>query len=111
MLKKDSLGHISNSSIRQSPAHMSISAKNFSIAECPLGFHNVYDHCVQFRTQSATWHEMSNECFNVGADMVKLDDTNFMYYLVNFIKDNGNTWLLSPHHQSLRVSECQKKAQ
>ncbi|XP_069987857.1 C-type lectin domain family 4 member D [Penaeus vannamei] len=57
--------------------------------QCSLGFHNVYDHCVQFRTQSATWHEMSNECFNVGADMVKLDDANFMYYLIKFIKDNG----------------------
>ncbi|XP_047498037.1 perlucin-like protein isoform X1 [Penaeus chinensis] len=63
--------------------------------QCPVGFHNIYDHCVQFRTQSATWHDMYNVCFNIGADIVKLDDANFMYYLVKFIKENkldGHTY-------------------
>nr|XP_027228912.1 perlucin-like protein [Penaeus vannamei] len=65
--------------------------------QCPVGFHNIYDHCVQFRTQSVTWHDGMNECFNVGANMVKIDDANFMYYLFRFIKDNElgghNYWI------------------
>ncbi|XP_037787305.1 LOW QUALITY PROTEIN: C-type mannose receptor 2-like [Penaeus monodon] len=73
--------------------------------QCPLGFHDIYGHCVQFRTQSATWQEMYNECFNVGADMVKLDDANFMYYLVKFIKENG----LDGHHYWIGARDIEQE--
>ncbi|XP_042893958.1 CD209 antigen-like protein C [Penaeus japonicus] len=57
--------------------------------QCPPGFHVIYGRCVQFRTEIGTWKEMKNECFNEDAEMVKVDDENFMYYLVEFINDNG----------------------
>ncbi|XP_027212324.2 hepatic lectin [Penaeus vannamei] len=56
---------------------------------CDEGFHNIYDRCVQFRTQEVSWHEGKNECFNMGAELAKVDDANFMYYLVKFIRNNG----------------------
>ncbi|XP_042883674.1 C-type lectin domain family 17, member A-like [Penaeus japonicus] len=58
-------------------------------ANCPEGFHNIADHCIQFLTDSGTWYEMKDRCFNVGARMVKVDSDNFMYHLVRFIKNNG----------------------
>ncbi|XP_063610040.1 perlucin-like protein [Penaeus indicus] len=78
---------------------------SYNTKQCPLGFHNIYDHCVQFRTQSATWHQMYNECFNVGANMVKLDDANFMYYLVKFIFDYG----LEGHHYWIGATDFEEE--
>ncbi|ROT76550.1 C-type lectin [Penaeus vannamei] len=56
---------------------------------CDGGFHNIYDHCIQFRTQEVSWYEGKNLCSNMGAKLAKVDDANFMYYLVKFIRNNG----------------------
>ncbi|XP_037787306.1 perlucin-like protein [Penaeus monodon] len=74
----------------------SVSALGTSIKiQCPEGFHNIADHCIQFLTEPGSWHEMKDKCFNVGARMAKVDSDNIMYYLVKFIKENkldGHTY-------------------
>ncbi|XP_037787513.1 uncharacterized protein LOC119583075 [Penaeus monodon] len=74
----------------------SVSALGTSVKiQCPEGFHNIADHCIQFLTEPGSWHEMKDKCFNVGARMAKVDSDNFMYYLVKFIKENkldGHTY-------------------
>ncbi|ROT70232.1 C-type lectin [Penaeus vannamei] len=85
------LSWVSVTSLGSSTSALCTSAR----LQCPEGFHNIADRCIQFLTEPGSWHEMKDKCFNVGARMAKVDSDNFMYHLVNFIKGNkldGHTY-------------------
>merc|ERR1712198_329119 len=57
--------------------------------QCDADYYDVYGHCVKIITEAGTWYEMKNICHNFGGQMVKVDDANFMYYLIEFLHEEG----------------------
>lgn len=67
-------------------------------ADCQLPFEVLAGRCVLVDAViSGTWDEMKLFCHQLGGQLAKVDQLEFMYHLVKYIRDNGiddnNYWI------------------
>ncbi|XP_042878363.1 uncharacterized protein LOC122257252 [Penaeus japonicus] len=66
--------------------------------ECQLPFEDLAGHCIMVDAViSGTWNEMKLFCHQLGGQLAKVDELEFMFHFVKYIRDNGianhNYWI------------------
>ncbi|XP_042233235.1 C-type lectin domain family 4 member F-like [Homarus americanus] len=56
-----------------------------------------------YKYHCGTWDEMNNLCHEAGGQLAKVDTDNFMYYLIQYIIENG----LDHHHYWIGASDSE----
>merc|ERR1712142_1192166 len=57
---------------------------------CELPFEVIGNRCIFVNSlNSDTWDQQRYVCSRFGGDLVKIDDSNLLYYIVDYIQENG----------------------